>query len=103
MPAANIRKIGAVRALRTSDIESLGAEIILANTYHLMLRPTAELIAERGGLHKFEDWGGALLTDSGGFQVFSLSPKIDEKAVLFKSVYDGSVVEYRSVEVRELP
>lgn len=96
---------GAVRALTAEQTESLGAEIILGNTYHLMLRPTAELIAERGGLHRFEDWRGRLLTDSGGFQVFSLSPKVSESAVQFKSVYDGAMVEFtpeRAVEVQEL-
>jgi queuine tRNA-ribosyltransferase len=96
---------GAVRALSVSDIESLGAEIILGNTYHLMLRPTAELIGSLGGLHRFEDWGGRLLTDSGGFQVFSLDPKVEEEAVVFKSVYDGARVQFspeRAVEVQEL-
>ncbi len=96
---------GAVRALTVRDVESVGSEIILGNTYHLMLRPTAELIAEMGGLHQFESWNGCLLTDSGGFQVFSLSPKVDENGVLFKSVYDGSLVRFtpeRAVEVQEL-
>jgi queuine tRNA-ribosyltransferase len=96
---------GAVRALTVGDVESVGSEIILGNTYHLMLRPTAELIAEMGGLHRFENWNGCLLTDSGGFQVFSLSPKVDEGGVLFKSVYDGSLVRFtpeRAVEVQEM-
>lgn len=96
---------GTVRALTNSDVESVGSEIILANTYHLMLRPTAELIAEMGGLHRFENWNRCLLTDSGGFQVFSLSPKIDEEGVLFKSVYDGAAVKFtpeRAVEVQEM-
>ncbi len=96
---------GAVRALSVTDLESLGAEIILGNTYHLMLRPTAELIGSLGGLHRFEDWGGRLLTDSGGFQVFSLDPKVEEDAVVFKSVYDGARVQFspeRAVEVQEL-
>ena len=96
---------GAVRALRAEDLESLGAQIILGNTYHLMLRPTAELIADMGGLHRFENWGGRLLTDSGGFQVFSLSPKITENEVIFKSVYDGARVSFspeRAVHVQEM-
>ena len=81
---------GAVRALRAEDLEALGAEIILGNTYHLMLRPGADLVAEMGGLHDFSSWNGRMLTDSGGFQVFSLAPKIDDDGVTFKSVYDGS-------------
>lgn len=96
---------GAVRALTNTDVESVGAEIILANTYHLMLRPTAELIAAMGGLHRFENWKGCLLTDSGGFQVFSLAPKVDEDGVVFKSVYDGAAVRFtpeRAVEVQEM-
>ncbi len=95
----------AVRALTVSELESIGPEIILANTYHLMLRPTAELIAEMGGLHRFEGWSGCLLTDSGGFQVFSLGPKVDEDGVMFKSVYDGTVLRFtpeRAVEVQEM-
>ncbi len=81
---------GVVRALRAEDLEQLGAEIILGNTYHLMLRPGADVVAEMGGLHDFSSWNGRMLTDSGGFQVFSLSPKIDDDGVTFKSVYDGS-------------
>lgn len=81
---------GVVRALSAEDLEALGAEIILGNTYHLMLRPGADLIADMGGLHKFSDWHGRLLTDSGGFQVFSLEPKVDDDGVTFASVYDGS-------------
>lgn len=81
---------GIVRALGPDDVERLGAEIILANTYHLMLRPTADLVAEMGGLHAFSDWHGHLLTDSGGYQVFSLSPKVDDEGARFRSVYDGS-------------
>ena len=84
---------GAIKTIDTSDIEKLDASIILGNTYHLMERPGADLIADLGGLHKFMDWGGHMLTDSGGFQVFSLKPKISEEGVIFKSVYDGSLVE----------
>jgi queuine tRNA-ribosyltransferase len=81
---------GAVKALDTTDLEALGAEIVLGNTYHLMLRPGAELIDRRGGLHRFMDWDGHLLTDSGGYQVFSLEPKVSDDGALFKSTYDGS-------------
>ena len=81
---------GTVRAVSTADMERLGAEIILGNTYHLMLRPGADVIAELGGLHGFEDWSGHVLTDSGGYQVFSLGPKISDDGVTFRSTYDGS-------------
>jgi queuine tRNA-ribosyltransferase len=81
---------GAVRNLGTDDLEALGAEIVLGNTYHLMLRPGADLIDQRGGLHRFMDWHGHLLTDSGGFQVFSLEPKVSDEGAVFKSTYDGS-------------
>jgi queuine tRNA-ribosyltransferase len=81
---------GVVRALSSEDVASLGAQIILGNTYHLMLRPGADLVEEMGGLHKFSNWSGRMLTDSGGFQVFSLDPKVDDDGVTFASVYDGS-------------
>lgn len=79
-----------VRTISAEDLENLGAEIILGNTYHLMLRPGAELIRDLGGLHQFQDWGGLILTDSGGYQIFSLEPKITEQGAIFKSTYDGS-------------
>jgi len=81
----------AVRTLTADDLGGLGVEIVLANTYHLMLRPGADLIARRGGLHGFTGWGGHVLTDSGGFQVFSLRPLVDDDGVTFRSTYDGSV------------
>ncbi|HWI16480.1 MAG TPA: tRNA guanosine(34) transglycosylase Tgt [Vicinamibacterales bacterium] len=83
---------GAVKALTPSHLEEIGASIILGNTYHLMLRPGDELIARRGGLHKFSGWKRPILTDSGGFQVFSLAHrrKIDENGVEFRSHLDGS-------------
>lgn len=84
---------GTIKTIDTTDIENLGPKIILGNTYHLLERPGADLIADLGGLHKFMDWGGHILTDSGGYQVFSLKPKISEEGVVFKSVYDGSKVE----------
>ena len=82
---------GAVKYLSAADYESLGVEIVLANTYHLMLRPGAEIVARAGGLGVFSGWDGLTLTDSGGFQVFSLEPVVDDEGVTFRSVYDGSV------------
>ncbi|HUG32269.1 MAG TPA: tRNA guanosine(34) transglycosylase Tgt [Acidimicrobiia bacterium] len=83
----------AVKAVDTDDLVATGAEIVLANTYHLMLRPGAELIEDLGGLHGFMGWSGPILTDSGGFQIFSLEPEISEEGGVFSSVYDGSRVE----------
>jgi queuine tRNA-ribosyltransferase len=82
---------GAVRTVDPADLEELGVELLLANTYHLMLRPGAEAIADMGGLHRFTGWNRHLLTDSGGFQVLSLRPVVDDDGVTFRSVYDGSV------------
>ncbi len=81
-----------VKAIKTRDIKDSGAEIILGNTYHLMLRPGADLIADFGGLHKFMNWDLPILTDSGGFQVMSLSKirKISDEGVEFSSHIDGS-------------
>jgi queuine tRNA-ribosyltransferase len=83
---------GAVKALTAQHLEEIGASIILGNTYHLMLRPGDELIARRGGLHKFTGWNKPILTDSGGYQVFSLAErrKIDENGVEFRSHLDGT-------------
>ena len=81
---------GAVRTLSSADLEDLGAEVILGNTYHLMLRPGADVIARCGGLHGFADWRGHVLTDSGGYQVFSLEPQVDDEGATFASTYDGS-------------
>ena len=81
---------GAIKYLSAADYERLGAQIVLGNTYHLMLRPGAELVASFGGLGKFAGWKGLTLTDSGGFQVFSLEPKVDDDGVTFRSTYDGS-------------
>src|SRR4051812_39848778 len=80
----------AVRTLTADDLEALGCEVVLANTYHLMLRPGADVIARHGGLHRFMGWDGHVLTDSGGFQVFSLTPKVDDDGVTFRSTYDGT-------------
>jgi len=81
---------GAIKYLSSADYERLGAEIVLGNTYHLMLRPGAETVAALGGLGRFAGWNGLTLTDSGGFQVFSLDPDVDDDGVTFKSTYDGS-------------
>ena len=77
-----------VKAMTPEEVRDLGAQIILSNTYHLYLRPGHELIKEAGGLHKFMNWHGPILTDSGGFQVFSLGNlrKIKEEGVEFKSI-----------------
>lgn len=82
-----------VKTLHPQEVAETGASIILCNTYHLMLRPGVDLIEEAGGLHRFMHWPGPILTDSGGFQVFSLSDrrKIDERGVTFRSHVDGSV------------
>jgi queuine tRNA-ribosyltransferase len=82
----------AVKAVDSSDLADVGAEIVLSNTYHLMLRPGSSLIDRLGGLHRFMAWEGPILTDSGGFQIFSLEPEIEEGGATFRSVYDGSVV-----------
>jgi queuine tRNA-ribosyltransferase len=83
---------GTVRALDGADLEGVGAQIMLANTYHLMLRPGADLVADLGGLHGFAGWPHPTLTDSGGYQVFSLAPAVSEEGVAFKSTYDGDRV-----------
>ena len=81
---------GAIKYLSADDYTAVGAQIVLGNTYHLMLRPGAETVAHFGGLAKFAGWDGLTLTDSGGFQVFSLEPKVDDDGVTFQSTYDGS-------------
>ena len=85
---------GTVKGMLPRDIEEIGAEIILGNTFHLMLRPGTEVVKKHGDLHDFIQWHGPILTDSGGFQVFSLGDmrKITEKGVEFKSPIDGSPV-----------
>ena len=81
-----------VKSVSPEELRQVGSAIILANTYHLMLRPGSQLIAEFGGLHQFMHWDGPILTDSGGFQVFSLGHlrKLSEDGVAFKSHLDGS-------------
>jgi queuine tRNA-ribosyltransferase len=81
---------GAIKYLSARDYAELGARIVLGNTYHLMLRPGADIVEHFGGLGSFAGWDGLTLTDSGGFQVFSLDPKVDDDGVTFKSTYDGS-------------
>ncbi len=81
---------GAVRHLDAVDLKNLGTSVMLANTYHLMLRPGADLIAAMGGIHAFTGWNGHILTDSGGFQIFSLDAKATDEGATFRSVYDGS-------------
>jgi queuine tRNA-ribosyltransferase len=96
-----------VKALTPGDLRDAGAQIILANTYHLNLRPTAERIARLGGLHRFMAWDGPILTDSGGFQVFSLAKlrRIDDDGVTFTSHVDGSehrLTPERAMEIQAL-
>jgi queuine tRNA-ribosyltransferase len=96
-----------VKAMMPESVASTGADILLGNTYHLMLRPTAERVAKLGGLHKFMNWDKPILTDSGGFQVMSLAGlrKLTERGVTFKSHIDGSkheITPERSMEIQEL-
>ncbi len=96
---------GAIKYLSAIDYEALGAQIVLGNTYHLMLRPGADTIAALGGLGRFAGWGGLTLTDSGGFQVFSLEPDVDDDGVTFRSTYDGSTHRFTpesAVETQQL-
>lgn len=99
--------LATVKSMYPQQVRDLGADVVLGNTYHLMLRPTAERIAKLGGLHKFMGWNHTILTDSGGFQVMSLAQlrKMSEKGVTFRSHHDGSVHEMspeRSVEIQGL-
>ncbi len=98
---------GTVKAMYLSQVRELGADIILGNTYHLMLRPGAERVARLGGLHEFTRWPHPILTDSGGFQVMSLAKlrKLDENGVTFRSHIDGRAYEMspeRSIEIQTL-
>ena len=89
---------GTVKGILPKDIEAVGAEIILGNTFHLMLRPGTEVVRAHGDLHDFMHWHKPILTDSGGFQVFSLGTmrKITESGVLFRSPVDGACLLYTS-------
>jgi queuine tRNA-ribosyltransferase len=98
---------GTVKAMTADAVRATGAKIVLGNTYHLMLRPTAERVARMGGLHKMMDWPGPVLTDSGGFQIMSLAKlrKMDETGVTFRSHIDGSahhLTPERSMEIQHL-
>ncbi|MBO0751723.1 MAG: tRNA guanosine(34) transglycosylase Tgt [Bradyrhizobiaceae bacterium] len=98
---------GAMKGVHWRDVRASGADIVLANTYHLMLRPGAERIAALGGLHRFVNWPHPILTDSGGFQVMSLSElrKIDQNGVTFRSHLDGAMVALtpeRAIEIQSL-
>src|ERR1700685_3324262 len=96
---------GSIKGVLPDHVAATGSQIILANTYHLMLRPGEKVVAELGGLHRFMGWPGPILTDSGGFQVFSLADinKITDDSVTFKSHVDGSMIELtpqRSIHVQ---
>lgn len=97
---------GSVKTLTPDELKNLGCEIILANTFHLMLRPGGEIVEKMGGLQKWTDWNGPMLTDSGGFQVFSLSRlrKIDDDGVAFQSPIDGGthfLTPEKSIAIQE--
>jgi queuine tRNA-ribosyltransferase len=99
--------LGAMKGMHWREVRDAGTDIVLGNTYHLMLRPGAERIAELGGLQKFTTWNGPMLTDSGGFQVMSLAQlrKVKEQGVTFRSHIDGTAIELtpeRAVEVQRL-
>ena len=99
--------LGTVKAMYPEQVENTGADIILGNTYHLMIRPGAERISKLGGLHRFMNWKLPILTDSGGFQVMSLAKlrSLDEKGVTFQSHIDGSkfsLTPERAVEIQHL-
>jgi len=98
--------VATVKGLTPDQLRQTGAQMILGNTYHLALRPGAEVLAELGGLHRFMNWDGPILTDSGGFQIFSLAKltKITDDRVAFRSHIDGSLLELtpeRAVEIQE--
>src|SRR5690606_3466003 len=95
-----------VKTMTPDEVEGIGFRIILANTYHLYLRPGADLVREAGGLHRFMNWPHAILTDSGGFQVFSLAKlrRIQEEGVTFQSHIDGSrhfISPEKSIAIQE--
>ena len=95
---------GSVKAMTPSGLEDIGAEIILSNTYHLYLRPGVEILHQSGGLHKFMNWSHPILTDSGGYQVFSLADlrKIEEEGVQFRSHLDGSLHKFTPESVVDI-
>jgi len=94
-----------VKSLHPDEVQALGAHVILGNTYHLHFRPGDDVIAELGGLHSFSGWNGPILTDSGGFQVFSLRDTllaVDDEGVTFRSVYDGAPARFTPERVAEI-
>src|SRR5271155_5345276 len=96
---------GTVKGMLPESVKATGADILLGNTYHLMLRPGAEVVGKLGGLHRFMHWDGPILTDSGGFQVMSLAKlrKITESGVTFQSHLDGDTHELtpeRAIEIQ---
>jgi queuine tRNA-ribosyltransferase len=98
--------VGSVKGLTPEQLRQAGVQMVLANTYHLALRPGAEIVAELGGLHRFMGWDGPILTDSGGFQVFSLAKlsKLDDEQVVFRSHIDGNLLELspeRAIRIQE--
>jgi queuine tRNA-ribosyltransferase len=96
---------GTVKTLHPAEVREVGAEVVLGNTYHLHFRPGEDVIAELGGLHAFMGWDGPILTDSGGFQVFSLRDtllRVDDDGVTFRSVYDGSEARLTPESVAEI-
>src|SRR6476646_3359496 len=96
--------LGTVKALDPNELEAMGAQMILANAYHLHLRPGDTLIRDLGGLHQFMGWSGPILTDSGGFQVFSLASlrTVDEEGVDFRSHIDGSIRRFTAESVMQI-
>src|ERR671930_64193 len=96
---------GTVKSLDPDELRALGTTILLGNTYHLHFRPGEDVIAELGGLHRFMGWEGPVLTDSGGFQVFSLRDtilRVDDEGVTFRSVYDGQPARFTPELVAEI-
>ena len=96
---------GTVKSLHPDEVRDLGADVVLANTYHLHFRPGETVVEELGGIHAFSGWGGPILTDSGGFQVFSLRDTIaalDADGVTFRSVYDGAAARFTPEGVAEI-
>lgn len=89
-----------VKGITPDQLHALGAQVVLANTYHLSMRPGAKLVAEAGGIHKFMNYSGPMLTDSGGFQVFSLADtvKLDDDGLTFRSIYDGAKIRWTPEE-----
>jgi queuine tRNA-ribosyltransferase len=96
---------GTVKSLHPDEVRALGADVVLANTYHLHFRPGSRVVEELGGIHAFSGWSGPVLTDSGGFQVFSLRDtitRLDDDGVTFRSVYDGSDARFTPEGVAEI-